>query len=76
MSEIFDTLIREEDRVISIVGGGGKTSLMFLLAHAFEEKGLRVVSTTTTRILLPTLQQSAGMFLLKTLNFRIYCRSV
>ncbi len=70
MSEIFDTLIREEDRVISIVGGGGKTSLMFLLAHAFEEKGLRVVSTTTTRILLPTLQQSAGIVFTKDTKFQ------
>jgi len=61
VAEIFDALIRDSDRVISIVGGGGKTSLLFLLAHAFQEKGARVVSTTTTRILKPTPQQSAAV---------------
>ena len=61
MAEIFNTLIRETDKVISIVGGGGKTSLMFLLAHAFQKKGLKVVTTTTTRILKPTSQQTGGV---------------
>lgn len=63
MTTIFETLIRDSDRVISIVGGGGKTSLMFLLAHAFQEKGLKVVTTTTTRILKPTSQQTGGVVL-------------
>ena len=63
METIFDTLIRESDKVISIVGGGGKTSLMFLLAHAFQEKRFKVVSTTTTHILKPTPQQSGEVIL-------------
>ncbi len=44
--------------VISIVGGGGKTSLMFALARALSTAGNRVISTTTTRILPPTREQS------------------
>ncbi len=63
MAAIFETLIREDDKVISIVGAGGKTSLMFLLARGFQEKGLDVISTTTTRILKPTPQQTGGIIL-------------
>ena len=40
--------------VISLVGGGGKTTLMFALAHELEATGERVVSTTTTKILEPS----------------------
>jgi probable selenium-dependent hydroxylase accessory protein YqeC len=61
MAGIFETLIQESDKTISIVGGGGKTSLMFLLAQAFQAKGLNVVTTTTTRILKPTSQQTGGL---------------
>ncbi len=39
--------------VISLVGGGGKTSLMFALAHEIEGAGETVVTTTTTRIFEP-----------------------
>ena len=69
MAAIFSTLIRESDKVISIVGGGGKTSLMFLLAHAFQEKGFKVVSCTTTRILIPTARQTGGIILFSCDNF-------
>jgi len=62
MAGIFETLIRDSDRVISIVGGGGKTSIMFLLAQAFQRKGIKVISTTTTRILKPNPQQTGGVF--------------
>ena len=69
MATFFDTLIRETDKVISIVGAGGKTSLMFLLAHDFQQKGFRVISTTTTRILKPTAQQTSGVVLFNHDNF-------
>jgi probable selenium-dependent hydroxylase accessory protein YqeC len=39
--------------VISLVGGGGKTSLMFALAHEIEAANETVVTTTTTRIFEP-----------------------
>ena len=70
MAGIFETLIRDNDRVISIVGGGGKTSLMFLLAHAFQEKGIKVITTTTTRILKPTPQQTGGVVFCDSNDFK------
>ncbi|MDO8716997.1 MAG: selenium cofactor biosynthesis protein YqeC [Dehalococcoidales bacterium] len=51
LRQAFDIRHRE---VISLVGGGGKTTLMFALAHELEAAGENVVSTTTTRILEPT----------------------
>lgn len=38
---------------ISLVGGGGKTSLMFLLAKELRACGYRVITTTTTKIFEP-----------------------
>ncbi len=69
MAGIFETLIREDDKVISIVGAGGKTSLMFHLARAFQQQGLHVISTTTTRILKPTPLQTGGLALYEQKNF-------
>ena len=63
MADIFATLIKETDKVISIVGGGGKTSLLFLLARGFQEEGLTVVTTTTTRILAPASWQTGTVVL-------------
>jgi probable selenium-dependent hydroxylase accessory protein YqeC len=42
-----------EREVISLVGAGGKTCLMFLLAKQLRESGYRVVSSTTTKIFEP-----------------------
>jgi probable selenium-dependent hydroxylase accessory protein YqeC len=39
--------------VVSIVGAGGKTSLMYRLVREFVAAGVPVVATTTTRILEP-----------------------
>jgi molybdenum cofactor cytidylyltransferase len=36
--------------VVSFVGGGGKTTSMFRLARELSAQGMRVVTTTTTRI--------------------------
>ncbi len=40
----------EADRVISLCGAGGKTSLMLALAGEFADAGERVLVTTTTKI--------------------------
>jgi probable selenium-dependent hydroxylase accessory protein YqeC len=40
----------ESRRVISLVGGGGKTTLMFRLARELTRQGKRVITTTTTKI--------------------------
>ena len=49
--------------VIALVGAGGKTSLMYRLAHELAAARLRVITTTTTKIGLPTPKQS-GCFIL------------
>lgn len=44
--------------LISLVGGGGKTTLMFALARELYLKGKMVISTTTTKILEPTFEET------------------
>lgn len=43
----------EKGHVVSLVGGGGKTTLMHHLARASQARGLRTAVTTTTKIGLP-----------------------
>lgn len=54
----------EPGRVLSLAGGGGKTALMYRLARALTERGLSVVTTTTTRIYPPTESESPALLLL------------
>ncbi|MBW2409536.1 MAG: hypothetical protein JRF72_07020, partial [Deltaproteobacteria bacterium] len=49
--------------VVSLVGAGGKTSLMFRLAHEISEAGDSVLTTTTTKILNPPPQQSSNLII-------------
>jgi len=42
-----------EHEAIGLVGAGGKTTLMFLLARELEGCGYRVITTTTTKIFEP-----------------------
>ena len=51
--EVFPFLTDGERHVISLVGGGGKSSLMDLLAREFMRRGRAAVRTTTTHILQP-----------------------
>ncbi|NOY12582.1 MAG: putative selenium-dependent hydroxylase accessory protein YqeC [Deltaproteobacteria bacterium] len=44
--------------VLSLTGGGGKTSLMFHLARLLSDAGKTVLTTTTTKIFVPTVSQS------------------
>ncbi len=50
---ISQTLNLTSERVINLVGGGGKTTLMFSLALEMVAHGERVITTTTTKIFLP-----------------------
>lgn len=43
----------QEKKMISLVGGGGKTSTMFRLARELKSNGRRVLVTTTTHIYYP-----------------------
>lgn len=47
-----------EHAVISIVGAGGKTSLLFAWAHELAAQGKRVIATTTARMQRPSAQDT------------------
>jgi len=49
--------------VISLVGAGGKTTLMYRLAKELFLAGKRVVTTTTTKILEPKPEETNYLFL-------------
>jgi len=51
--KIFDALSLSKREVISIIGGGGKTSFMEYLSRDLHSRGKFVISTTTTKILPP-----------------------
>ncbi len=53
--EIFEALRIKPGKpeMLSLVGGGGKTTTMFALAQALKQKGCRVLVTTTTNIFYP-----------------------
>ncbi|PID85443.1 MAG: putative selenium-dependent hydroxylase accessory protein YqeC [Chloroflexi bacterium] len=49
--------LKETNEIVAIVGGGGKTSLMFALAHSLPG---RIVATTTTRIFAAQMKLAAA----------------
>ena len=49
--------------VISLVGAGGKTTLMFRLAKELVLSGKKVVTTTTTKIFEPTVEETNFVFI-------------
>jgi probable selenium-dependent hydroxylase accessory protein YqeC len=48
--------------MISLVGAGGKTTLMFRLAKELVHEGKKVITTTTTKILEPSPEESPSLF--------------
>ncbi len=59
MTSLRHSLMLKKGGVISIVGAGGKTALMFRLARELSKDGDRVLTTTTTKIYMPTRTQSS-----------------
>lgn len=57
--ESLDLRARE---VVSLVGAGGKTTLMFRLAKELLLTGKKVVTTTTTKILEPSSEEASCLF--------------
>lgn len=51
--------------MISLTGAGGKTTLMFRLSKEMGLQGKRVITTTTTKILEPSKEESPHLFLSK-----------
>lgn len=44
---------KKRPRIISVVGAGGKTTLIYRLAEELKRKGLHVLITTTTKMYVP-----------------------
>ena len=59
MTSLRQALLLGDGGVISLVGAGGKTSLMFRLAHELSMIGDTVLTTTTTKIYEPESGQSS-----------------
>ena len=55
---LIDNLELTGKGVISLIGAGGKTSLMFRLARELTDSGKTVLTTTTTKIFMPEPDQS------------------
>ncbi|UCD58369.1 MAG: putative selenium-dependent hydroxylase accessory protein YqeC [Candidatus Hydrogenedentota bacterium] len=51
----------DEGGVLSLVGAGGKTTFMLSLARELAAAGNTVLTTTTTKILMPAKEQSTSM---------------
>ena len=57
-SQLVDAFALERHRYVYLIGGGGKTSLMFTLARILESTGHSVITTTSTRIRYPQPMES------------------
>jgi len=62
VGSLTEALGIEAKEVISLVGAGGKTTLMFRLAKELALKGKKVVTTTTTKILEPASGETGSLF--------------
>jgi len=51
--ETYFSFLEEKGHVVSLVGGGGKTTTMFYLAGCFSLRGIKTAVMTTTRIYCP-----------------------
>ncbi|CAB1064510.1 hypothetical protein D1BOALGB6SA_9306 [Olavius sp. associated proteobacterium Delta 1] len=63
MVSLREGLMLGESGVVSLVGAGGKTSLMFKLAHELAMAGESVLTTTTTKIYEPLPEQSTNLII-------------
>jgi len=62
VGSLTEALGIEAREVISLVGAGGKTTLMFRLAKELSLRGKKVVTTTTTKILEPGSGETGSLF--------------
>jgi probable selenium-dependent hydroxylase accessory protein YqeC len=61
MFSLTHSLRLKKGGVIGLVGAGGKTTLMFHLARELSRQGAAVLTTTTTKIYMPTRKQSSAV---------------
>lgn len=58
---LVDSLGLRDREMISLVGAGGKTTLMFCLARELVLRGKKVITTTTTKILEPSSEETCRL---------------
>jgi probable selenium-dependent hydroxylase accessory protein YqeC len=63
MLSLKDSLMLEGGGVISLVGAGGKTTLMFKIAAQLVKAGHTVLTTTTTRLRTPSPDSGSHLIL-------------
>ena len=63
--KLRDALDIRRGEVVSLVGAGGKTSIMFGLARELASSGERIITTTTTKILEPSASETQLLILEK-----------
>ena len=68
MVSLRKALMLGKGGVISLVGAGGKTSLMYKLAHELAMAGESVLTTTTTKIYQPLPEQSTNLIICGSLS--------
>jgi probable selenium-dependent hydroxylase accessory protein YqeC len=68
-----DAFALRDHSYIFLIGGGGKTTLMFTLAHHLAQAGRTVVTTTSTRIRHPC-QTEAGCVIVEDNRMRLVSR--
>lgn len=61
--DLIQALMLQDRGVISLIGAGGKTTLMFTLADRLARAGKKVLTTTTTKILKPLPDQSPKLII-------------
>lgn len=62
--KLFDALALRPRELISLVGGGGKTTLMYRLGRELSATGIRTACAVTTKIMPPRPEDGATLTLL------------
>lgn len=62
VDRLREALELDTHRIISLVGAGGKTSLMFAMARELATLGNHVITSTTTKIFEPSRKETPFLF--------------
>jgi len=62
---LAESLGIQAGEMVSFIGAGGKTTMLFHLAKELHQKGGRILVTTTTKIYKPTKPHVESLFLVK-----------
>ncbi len=61
---LIDSLNLQKNKFLNIIGGGGKTSLMYALTSGLQDKS-KIVFGTSTKILTPFVSNNSPLIILK-----------